>query len=322
MKFFTNDWMGDLTLRRCGLEARGLWLELLCLMHQSPKRGYLVGANLEALEPAELAKLVGVSLKKFNALLGELFSKGVASRDEGGVLFNRRMAKELETSEARSKAGKVGGDRCILLKQNSSKDDGFDEAKFQANPGIWNMDSSSPSESKFMSGDGGVGEGEVLPIQKNQPPGQSDVIPISGTSNPSPKPTYAQGCHNFDLRPIAKKIATFHIETVKTTNTKIGDETINAIIRAMVEEGVTEESFKQASRDLAEEMETKKTEPGMRLSPWSFFTKGHWRDHVGPDRVKIISPADAKRQQEREQEAIKTAEYRRIRGIDKKSAAS
>ncbi len=40
-QFYPGDWLKDPAVRSLPLEARGLWIDLLCIMHESDRRGYL-----------------------------------------------------------------------------------------------------------------------------------------------------------------------------------------------------------------------------------------------------------------------------------------
>jgi len=42
LKFFPSDWRADPALRMCSLAARGLWIEMLCLMHEARPHGSLL----------------------------------------------------------------------------------------------------------------------------------------------------------------------------------------------------------------------------------------------------------------------------------------
>jgi hypothetical protein len=41
-KFYPASWRSDPALRTCSISARGLWIDLLCLMHESEPAGYLL----------------------------------------------------------------------------------------------------------------------------------------------------------------------------------------------------------------------------------------------------------------------------------------
>jgi len=42
MKFYPADWRSDPMLRLCSLAARGLWAEMICLMHEAEPYGSLL----------------------------------------------------------------------------------------------------------------------------------------------------------------------------------------------------------------------------------------------------------------------------------------
>lgn len=108
MKFYPTDWRADPALRMCSLGARGLWMEMLCIMHEAEPRGTL-RVNGKALNARQMAVLVGSSVEEISPLMAELESCGVFSRDENGVLFSRRMMRDDEKA-ARDKAnGRKGG---------------------------------------------------------------------------------------------------------------------------------------------------------------------------------------------------------------------
>lgn len=109
LKFFPNDWITDPGVRSVSLTARGLWIEMLCLMHLSPRRGYLqlsTGADVTA---AQLARMTGCATDEADALLQELLTAGVCSRTEHGTIYSRRMVRDEQKRRACSEAGKIGG---------------------------------------------------------------------------------------------------------------------------------------------------------------------------------------------------------------------
>lgn len=107
-QFYPGDWMRDVPLRACTVAARGLWIDLLCLMWDGNPRGYLrVGERV--LDERALSSLVGVPLATLRVSLRELIENGVVSRAEDGALFSRRMLRDEEIRNARAQGGKLGG---------------------------------------------------------------------------------------------------------------------------------------------------------------------------------------------------------------------
>lgn len=96
-KFYPSDWRGESSLRAVSMAARGLWIEMLCLMHESEPRGHLL-LNGRPVTDAQLASLAGVPVDIAQALLGELETAGTFSRTRAGVIYSRRMRKDTSVS--------------------------------------------------------------------------------------------------------------------------------------------------------------------------------------------------------------------------------
>lgn len=110
LQFYVADWLVDERLRMCSAAARGLWIDMLCLMHRAPRRGYLELKARTPLAPEKLARLCGLSLAETSALLTELDDVGVPSVEERtSVLYSRRMVRDERKRHACSEAGKRGG---------------------------------------------------------------------------------------------------------------------------------------------------------------------------------------------------------------------
>ena len=110
IKFFPSDWMSDPKLRLCSIAARGLWVDMLCMMHaNTSRRGFLEKSAGNSVSQSELARACGLRTSEAAKLLAELEAAGVFSKDEGGVIYSRRMVLEQEFREKCSAAGKKGG---------------------------------------------------------------------------------------------------------------------------------------------------------------------------------------------------------------------
>jgi hypothetical protein len=106
MKFYPADWRADPRLRICSLAARGLWMDMLCVMHEAEPRGSLL-INGRAVDGNQLALLIGIPLAEAVRLLCELEGAGVFSREGNGTIFSRRMRRDTERSdEGREHIGK------------------------------------------------------------------------------------------------------------------------------------------------------------------------------------------------------------------------
>ena len=114
-QFYPGDWLNDSALRMCSVPARGLWIEMLCLMHQGSKYGHLL-VNHQVIPLDNLARMIGATKTEVEAWLGELDSAGVYSKTDDGCIFSRRMIRDEELREIRSDCGKLGGNPKLLRK--------------------------------------------------------------------------------------------------------------------------------------------------------------------------------------------------------------
>ena len=106
-QFYPADWRKDAALQSCSLEARGLWIECMCIAHECEPYGHLV-INGRPMTAPQIARLVGVSAKECDALLAELVGAGVAEMADG-VLFSRRMVRDEALRNRRAEGGKEHG---------------------------------------------------------------------------------------------------------------------------------------------------------------------------------------------------------------------
>lgn len=113
-QFYPGDWMKDPALRAVSLAARGLWMDTLCLMFESARRGYLQHATGKPVTHEQLARMTGCSAEEASRLLQELEDSGVFSRTEHGVIFSKRMVRdELRRQTNRENGSKGGNPRLV-----------------------------------------------------------------------------------------------------------------------------------------------------------------------------------------------------------------
>jgi hypothetical protein len=108
-QFYPSDWRTDLGLRLCSISARGLWADILCLMHEGEPYGHLT-ADGRPVTVEQLARLVGEGAKQVRGWLGELRDNDVFSETDGGVIFSRRMVRDEEIRNARGSGGVAGAE--------------------------------------------------------------------------------------------------------------------------------------------------------------------------------------------------------------------
>lgn len=130
MKWFTRDWRSNAKLRLCSFAARGLWADLLSLMWESPVCGFLM---VEGVIPTarQLASLLGGSEREITKLRHELGQAGVFSVTgvddlpadvtclippdmSHGVIFSRRMVRDMAKEKKDRANGKGGGNPNLI----------------------------------------------------------------------------------------------------------------------------------------------------------------------------------------------------------------
>lgn len=106
-QFYPADWRKDAALQSCSLPARGLWHEMMCLMHECEPYGHL-SVNGKPMKPVQIARLVGVTEREYTKLVQELIDAGVPSIGEDGSIYSRRMVRDEALRNARAEGGKGG----------------------------------------------------------------------------------------------------------------------------------------------------------------------------------------------------------------------
>ncbi len=91
------------------MPARGLWIEMMCLMHDAAPYGHLTALGRPMTAEA-VARLVGEGVGPVKKWLAELEANEVFSRNDDGVIFSRRMVRDEEVRQARAAGGPAGGE--------------------------------------------------------------------------------------------------------------------------------------------------------------------------------------------------------------------
>jgi hypothetical protein len=111
LKFFPADWRADPALRMCSIGARGLWIEMLCIMHEATPYGSLL-VNGAPVAARQLASLAGLSLRETHTYIAELRAAGVFS-EEAGAIFSRRMRRDEARAQLDRANGRAGGNPAL-----------------------------------------------------------------------------------------------------------------------------------------------------------------------------------------------------------------
>lgn len=93
--FYPRDWLIDPELCRCTVAARGVLMDVLCLMFESNPRGILQ-TNGTAWTLQEVARALRGPYRQNLKLLGELVKKAALGLTDSGALYSRRMVKDEE----------------------------------------------------------------------------------------------------------------------------------------------------------------------------------------------------------------------------------
>lgn len=143
-QFYPADWLRDTALRTCSVGARGLWMDMLCFMHEGNPYGTLKVGN-KVILPANLAAMIGATLPEVEGWLSELESAGTFDRGEDGAIQSRRMIRDEYLRTVRAAGGKLGGNPAL---KDNGKVGGRLTSKDKQKPTP--SSSSSPSSSRFI----------------------------------------------------------------------------------------------------------------------------------------------------------------------------
>lgn len=107
LKFYPSDWQSDERLGMCSLAARGLWMEMLALMHKADPYGHLL---VNGMKPSDeqLAALARASCDQIRTCVHELEQHGVFSRTRNGTIYSRRMTKDEKKRKDGANAAESG----------------------------------------------------------------------------------------------------------------------------------------------------------------------------------------------------------------------
>lgn len=93
-QFYPGDWMKDPALRSVSAGARGLWMDLLCLMFECPVRGVLARVSGEPWKSRDIARATGVPLRSVERYVSELAAADVLSFNIKDAITSRRIMRD------------------------------------------------------------------------------------------------------------------------------------------------------------------------------------------------------------------------------------
>ena len=118
-QFYPADWRRDTAVQVCSLEARGLWHEMLCIMHDGTPYGHL-SIEGQPVSVEQLARLVGANPPRVRKLLAELEAHNVFSRNDENpaLIYSRRMVRDEHKRDVAASEGQKGGSPKLGVEYN------------------------------------------------------------------------------------------------------------------------------------------------------------------------------------------------------------
>jgi len=152
-QFYPADWLRDTALRSCSMGARGLWIDMICYMHEGNPYGHLKVGN-KVILPTNLASMAGAALQDVKGWLDELGQSGVFDSLPDGTIFSKRMVRDESLREIRAAGGKLGGNPALKvnLEDNHKVEN---EVKQKSTPSSSSSSSSFSVNTNICPPDGG-----------------------------------------------------------------------------------------------------------------------------------------------------------------------
>ena len=116
-QFYPADWLNNIPLQSCSLAARGLLINMMCVMHQSEKYGYFLIRDKKP-TPKQSQLCLKCDTKSFSRCIKELLETKCIRIDDNGVYYCRRMIEDEKLREIRRVAGGKGGNPKLGINYN------------------------------------------------------------------------------------------------------------------------------------------------------------------------------------------------------------
>jgi|GEM_PF-1020803 len=123
MKFYAADWRANTALRDVSLAARGLWIDLISIMHEAEPYGHLVDKKGQAMTIESLGKIIGSDREEIIPALDELLESEVAKKKKNGVIYSSRMESDEKKRRINRENGKKGGSPLLSKDKGNSGSD-------------------------------------------------------------------------------------------------------------------------------------------------------------------------------------------------------
>lgn len=120
-QLYTGDWMKDPALRSISEGARGLWIDLLCLMHEAPVRGVLAHYDGTPFSIRDISRATGIPEKRIPRYMSEFERVGLCSFSEQKAIISRRQVRD-EVARERDRDRKAATRKAAELSQSVRTD--------------------------------------------------------------------------------------------------------------------------------------------------------------------------------------------------------
>jgi hypothetical protein len=155
-QFYPGDWKKDPGIQSLSYHDRGVWFEMMLIMHESPQRGKLLMPTGKPFPQDALARLLHLDNQNLSTTLTTLRDFGVSGFDDDtGAITCRRMIRDEEIREIRISAGKKGGNPALLNQKSTTGDNQKPTPSARAHP-----EGEDEDEDEDI-GNKGSGEGNV-----------------------------------------------------------------------------------------------------------------------------------------------------------------
>jgi hypothetical protein len=126
---YVQDYLTDEKLNMCSWSTQGIYIKILCILHKQSSYGSILFKQNYKQNESTINYFASILIKNLPCqfenmveALGELIDNEVLIIDDLG-LHQKRMVKDGQISDERSKAAKKGGGNPNLFKQNSKQTD-------------------------------------------------------------------------------------------------------------------------------------------------------------------------------------------------------
>lgn len=183
-QFYPGDWRKDVQLRSCSVAARGLWIDLMCVMHSCEPYGHLA-LNGKPMTPANISGQTGVPAVQVRKLLDELVTNGVARVNADGLVYSKRMVNDERIRNARAEGGKAGAEHGSKGAEHGIKGGRPSAGKGGSETPLHEDKEPPPSSSSSSSPSGNTTQ---LPLGPALPPEDRPALTLVGTPEPPQGP--------------------------------------------------------------------------------------------------------------------------------------